>query len=321
MGKYCAFCCYFGNWPSHFQFWLNSCGYNRNIAFFLVSDIDLSMYEVPQNVVLIRLSFSDLVQLIQQKFSEVKVSIERPYKLCDFKTAYGYIFEDYCKGYDYWGYYDIDTIWGQIEKFIPANDDNHLVKIFPCGHLSFIRNIAPWNKVYELVNQVAGTPCRNNMEGKKVVTWQECFSSPNSYYYDEEGGLEPLFASLKEPVYTEVDFDNILPPWRFDHFFSINFPEKSHFLVFAFNDGLLKRYYLKHWGVCAEEISYVHLSKRSLKIKVSVGSEFSIVPNAVIGGQVWNLLKLLYYGRPQRLKNFIQRIKARLSRLLNLKKV
>ena len=315
MTKYSAFCCYFGKWPSHFQFWLDSCRYNRNITFFLVSDIPTDEFRLPENVRVIRRSFLDVYDLICSKFPEIKISLDRPYKLCDFKTAYGYIFDEYCKEYEYWGYYDIDTIWGNIEKFIPANEDNHLVKIFPCGHLSFIKNVVPWNKVFELVNKKAGTPCCNNMEGKTVATWQECFSSPESHYYDEEGGLEPLFASLNENIYSGVDFDNILPPWRFDHFFSINFPEKSHFLVYGFKKGTLSRYFLKNWKVISEEISYLHASKRNFKVKTDNTDNYSIAPDTIVSEKKWNLITLLIYGRPRYLKNLLRRVISRIKKL------
>jgi len=314
MTKYSAFCCYFGKWPTYFQTWLHSCAYNRNITFFLVSDIPTAGVRLPENVTVIPMSFRQVNDRICTKFPELKISLDRPYKLCDFKTAYGYIFDDYCHGYDYWGYYDIDTVWGNIEKFIPANEDNRLVKIFPCGHLCFIRNITPWNKVYELVNRVAGTACRNNMAGKKVSTWQECFSSSESHYYDEEGGLEPLFATLKEEVYEGVDFDNILPPWRFDHFYSINSPEKSRFLVYGYRDGTLKRYYLKNWRIMSEEISYLHVSKRSMEVKTDSNTAFSVVPNAILPVRQWNLFSVMIYGRPRNLRNLLRRVMKRFAR-------
>lgn len=306
--KYAALCCYFGQWPSYFQFWLKSCSYNDKIDFYLVSDISTDGYEVPENVRIVKKSFSQIQERVQTKFPEINVSIERPYKLCDFKTAYGYIFEDLFNGYEYWGFYDIDTIWGDIMKFIPENSDSHFVKIFPCGHLSFVRNVAPYNRIYELVNSVAGTPCRNNMQGKTVATWQECFSSPDSHYYDEEGGLEPYFiknASLN--TYQHVVFDNILPPWRFDHFLSINFPEKSRRLVYSFDQGMLCRHYLNGLSHKSEEIGYLHVSKRKLAVKTADASRFSIYPNRFVEFREWNLVSMIIHGRCRYLYNALQR--------------
>lgn len=314
MKQYAALCCYFGKWPSQFGHWLKSCSYNDGIDFFLVSDIPVEGYYVPANVHVVNMSFAQVVELIRQKFLPLKVSVDRPYKLCDFKTAYGYIFDNLFEGYDYWGFFDIDTIWGDIVKFIPENQDSHLVKIFPCGHLSFIRNLAPWNKIYELVNEVAGTTCRNNMEGKKVAKWEDCFSSPESHYYDEEGGLEPMIAArpeLTQKCYSNVDFDNVLPPWRFDHFYCINFPEKSSHLVYSFEEGHLYRHYLKGLTIVKEEVSYMHASKRHIEVCISDSSRFVIYPSRIARWREWTLMGLLVHGRPRRLMNLMARVKRK----------
>ncbi len=315
--QYAALCCYFGQWPSHFAFWLKSCEYNSGIDFLLVSDIPVEGYTLPQNVHLHRMSFTEVQQRIHGLFdpelAPSRCVIDRPYKLCDYKTAFGQIFSDLFVGYDYWGYYDIDTIWGNILKFIPENADSHLIKIFPCGHLSFIRNVAPYDQVFRLVNQVAGTPCIGNMAGHTVSIWQQCFTSPESHYYDEEGGLEPWFEAHPElGAYMKVDFDNILPPWRFDHFYSINFPQKSHFLSHSFVDGMLCRHYIKGWSVQREEISYLHVSKRILDICAAPNSNFLIRPSSIAAGKEWSLFSLLWYARPQYLKHFLRRIMRKL---------
>ncbi|MDO4497403.1 MAG: hypothetical protein Q4B58_06210 [Bacteroidales bacterium] len=312
--QYSALCCYFGQWPSYFQLWLNSCRYNQAITFFLVTDISTEGYDVPENVHVVMMSFEEVRTLVQQKFPELKVSVDRPYKLCDFKTAYGHIFSHLFEGYAYWGFYDIDTIWGDICKFIPENADNQWVRIFPCGHLSFIRNEAPWHHIYELVNEVAGTPCRNNMEGKQVATWQECFSSPMSHYYDEEGGLEPLLSHLGVAQYGAVDFDNIMPPWRFNHFLCINFPEKSNHLVYSFEQGHLYRHYLHEKQIVREEISYLHISKRQMQVCTYDRERFIIYPNRFAAWKPWTLCRIRLHGRKRFLGHFIQRIINRISK-------
>lgn len=311
--RYAALCCYFGQWPSHFAFWLRSCACNPDIDFLLVSDIPMADYQLPANVRLFRHSFAEIQQRIHELFdaelAPSSASIDRPYKLCDYKPAYGHIFADLFAGYDYWGYYDIDTIWGNILKFIPDNADGHLVKIFPCGHLCFVRRQAPYDQIYRLVNQVAGTDCRNNMSGRLVSTWQQCFASDQSHYYDEEGGLEPWFEAHPElAAYTNVDFDNVLPPWRFDHFLSVNFPQKSHFLAYSFNQGTLCRHYIRGLQMVCEEVSYLHVSKRRLKVCADVQDHFLIRPNCITEGSQWNFFQLLWHARPRYLRQIACRI-------------
>ena len=56
-------------------------------------------------------------QMIQEKF-DYDISICEPHKLCDYKPAYGYIFEQYISEYKFWGHCDIDTIMGDLNEFI-----------------------------------------------------------------------------------------------------------------------------------------------------------------------------------------------------------
>jgi len=44
------------------------------------------------------------------------VSIRGTRKICDLKPAYGEIFGEYIKPYDFWGYCDIDVVWGDLDK-------------------------------------------------------------------------------------------------------------------------------------------------------------------------------------------------------------
>ena len=46
------------------------------------------------------------------------VNIENPYKLCDYKPAYGFLFPEIINDYDFWGQSDIDIICGDIRGFI-----------------------------------------------------------------------------------------------------------------------------------------------------------------------------------------------------------
>lgn len=47
-------------------------------------------------------SFSELQELFQSKF-DFPILLNTPYKLCDYKPAYGDIFSKYLGGYDFWG--------------------------------------------------------------------------------------------------------------------------------------------------------------------------------------------------------------------------
>lgn len=290
--QYAALCCYFGEWPNYFQFWLTSCSYNSSVDFFLVTDISTDGYNVPENVVIVNMTFENLVRRIKETIlltDGKSISCDRPYKLCDFKVAYGHLFRDLFEDYEYWGFYDIDTVWGDIISFIPDNHDNHWLKVFPCGHISFVRNKEPYIEVYRMI------------EGEGTKNWQTVFSTPENHYFDEHGGLHTFFKSPSkiDYYYRKPDFDNIYPPtkrrWR--NFKSINFPECSHYLCYTFEEGHLYRNYLKGLKVHKEEISYLHISKRSMDVKADLDSQrFSIYPNCFDEWREFSAFSLFRYG-------------------------
>lgn len=82
MHKYLLICPYFGKLPSNFQLWLNSCSYNTEVNFLILTD-DKALYEFPENVTVDYMEFAQLQNLIKEKFPFVKHNI-RPYKLCDY---------------------------------------------------------------------------------------------------------------------------------------------------------------------------------------------------------------------------------------------
>lgn len=66
---------------------------------------------------MINISLEDFKKLAEKRLG-FEVNVDTPYKLCDFKPAYGLIFSEYIQGYDFWGQSDIDVIYGDIRNFI-----------------------------------------------------------------------------------------------------------------------------------------------------------------------------------------------------------
>jgi hypothetical protein len=108
---------YIGKFPWYFPYFLKSCACNPDIDFKIFSDTDIPLSVKPNNVELIPYSLKQFNQDAAKVLS-FDVNIENAYKLCDFKPAYGYIFSNYIKDYDFWGYCDIDVIFGNIRSFM-----------------------------------------------------------------------------------------------------------------------------------------------------------------------------------------------------------
>lgn len=111
--------CYYGKFPWYFPFFIHSCEFNPSIDFLIFSDNSYTG-DIPANVKIVNKSIEDLKRLASKKLG-FEVNIDFPYKLCDFKPAYGVIFSEYIKGYIFWAQSDIDIIFGDIRKFMTAD--------------------------------------------------------------------------------------------------------------------------------------------------------------------------------------------------------
>ena len=72
------------------------------------------------------------------------------------KPAYGEIFKEDIKIYDFWGFADLDIIWGSIESFIDDNKLNRFDILTSrekniAGHFTLLRNTNKINKLYKKV--------------------------------------------------------------------------------------------------------------------------------------------------------------------------
>jgi len=108
---------YMGDYPWYFPYFLHSCRYNPSVDFLIFSDKNDPNLELPVNVKMIPYSIDQFKAKVAKELG-FEVAIESGYKLCDFKPAYGYIFADFIKDYDFWGYCDIDLIFGNIRLFM-----------------------------------------------------------------------------------------------------------------------------------------------------------------------------------------------------------
>ena len=108
---------YMGEWPWYFPYFIHSCYYNPTIDFLVFTNNLSLLVNLPPNIQLIPYSIEQF-KIDTTKKLGFGVAVESGYKLCDFKPAYGLIFQDYIQNYDFWGYCDIDIIFGNIRTFM-----------------------------------------------------------------------------------------------------------------------------------------------------------------------------------------------------------
>lgn len=245
---------YFGKFPKGFQFWLMSCKANPTITWIIFTD-DKTRYIYPPNVIVNYCTISDIKKRIQGIY-DFEICLNHPYKLCDFKPAYGEIFTEELKAYDFWGHCDLDMVWGNIRKFITEDILEQYDKIGNQGHSTLYKN-----------NLEVNTRYRTSIPEKpdyKVV-----YSTDQNYAFDEPY-MEEIYHKLKIPYYQEVNFIHLK---KYDYgFYMAHLPEgfgyKNKYQVFTWKNGEINRHYLYKEKIITEEYMYLHYWCRPTTFKI-----------------------------------------------------
>ena len=152
-------------------YFLQSCRSNPGFHWKLFTDCDLSLSR-PSNVDFLPFTFQEFSHLADEKLGE-SLSLSHAYKLCDLKPAYGHLFEDELNGFDFWGYTDLDLIYGDLSRFVSpsilhAHDVISSRANLVNGHFSLFRNGRDLRLAY-----------------RSIPTWLPKFSSEKYENFDE----------------------------------------------------------------------------------------------------------------------------------------
>lgn len=113
----CIIIPYYGGWPSYFKLFLKSCSFNTGVVDYLFFTDITPPNEYPSNVHFQKLSLNDFNHLASRKL-DLAINVTSPYKLCDFRPAYGLIFSEFLQEYNYWGHGDEDVILGDVSGIL-----------------------------------------------------------------------------------------------------------------------------------------------------------------------------------------------------------
>lgn len=261
---------YFGEFRYDFELWLHTCKYNPTINWLILTD-DKTEYNYPQNVEVVYTTFEKLKQRIQNKF-DFPICLPTPYKLCDYRVAYGEIFQEELQNYDYWGHCDMDLVWGNIRNFITDDILNKYEKIGFQGHSTIYKNDKKINKRYKF-----------SVNGKEI--YRDIFSSPDNCFFDERAILD-IYDCKNIPYYTKTIFAN---PSALKYNFQLRyFPKSERYKdkhqIFIWQNGSLYRVYCLGKKILYEEFMYIHFIRRKMNIQirnVKDKDKFVIIPNFI----------------------------------------
>lgn len=264
---------YFGKFPNYFDFWLVSALKNSDFDFLIFTDN--SNYKSINNVQFINMTFQKFRSLLQEKV-EFKICLNEPYKICDYRPLFGSALKKYITDYDFWGFGDVDLIYGKLNRFITPEILNKYDKIYELGHLTLLRNNVKCNNLWKLKHHL-----------KNAYRYDEAFKTPYSCHFDETDGLTQIAKLERISIYNNVDFADVDRSKY--NFFLLGKKNRTESGIFEWKNGNLF-FYSKDSDkkIIKDEIAYVHLQKRKLTIPsmgdsvIDKETKFMIVPNKFI---------------------------------------
>lgn len=272
---------YFGNLDAtgYFTLFLDSCSSNDTIDFLLLTD-DATPYEYPRNIRVELTTLQALKERFQRNYN-FPISLEHPYKLCDYKLAYGELLAKEITGYDAWGFCDIDMVFGDIRAFVTDERLAQFGRVYTRGHLGIFRADVPADFY------------RAQLDDRP--SFQEVLSSETSFSFDEWINRDPRWDALKLigwNVDQTIDNLDIEPPtWRvpgeFRGALSTRDPQMNQrearitkTILYAEKGKLYRIGLLDGTTVLREEIIYAHFQKRRMVRKNNVcAAPYLAAPN------------------------------------------
>lgn len=174
---------YFGRWPEWIDLYLYSCSRNPMIDFIFYTDCPMPQ-KVYSNTIMHKCSYKEYKLLVGKRLG-IDYNIEKPYKLTDLKPFIGLVHEEELKGYDFWGFGDLDLVYGDLSLIINE------------------RNLEKYDLITTHSYHIAGhfTICRNNKYYRnrclEIEYWQDRLVDDKHYAFDEGEWSDMIYPTLR----------------------------------------------------------------------------------------------------------------------------
>ena len=291
--------------PPQYMMWRASALNNSTIDFMFFTDADV---EPATNIIVQKMTFCDFQQVVQKAF-DFPIALDRPYKLCEYKQAYGFILQEYIKEYDFWGFGDLDLVYGDIRSFLTDSVLEHKF-LLGWGHLTFLRNDNDTNTYF--MKEVNGYQDYKNAFTTKKIT-----------FFDEYGykGCSDKWRDCRlEDCWLEWPFDNVSRPKEAYHLCSLNRGWKQVIFEHIGKKLYMLRFINGHLE--KKESLYAHFQHRGfMKDYVTDYSHFLVTPRSIINyPKHFTDLQLRFFCRKRTLMTKYYQWKDRIIWKLGLSK-
>ena len=163
---------YFGTFPVWFDLYLYSCSLQKYVDFVFFTDCDYSNHQSYENVIFNGISYEDYCKCVSMALG-IDFHPDNPYKICDSRPFLGIIHGRDIVRYDWWGYADIDVIYGDLSMLVNQETlkrydiiTTHADRL--AGHFTIVRKSSQYTSI-----------------GYMIENWKEKLESPLGLGVDE----------------------------------------------------------------------------------------------------------------------------------------
>lgn len=199
---------YFGKWPEWIDLYFYSCSRNSFVDFIFYTDCIIPEIKA-DNLKFINISYAEYCKTISQNLN-INFQPKNTYKLTDLKPFLGKIHEDILSNYEWWGFGDLDLVYGDLRMILSKKNlkrynliTTHNYHI--AGHCTFMRN----NDYY-----------RNLCF--KIKDWRAKLEDNMHYGLDEADWSGLVYRTIKYPLAVYRKLLKHLLPKSFNTFMNIS---------------------------------------------------------------------------------------------------
>lgn len=195
---------YFGQWPEWINLFIQSCQYNPDIDWLFFTDCGEPDIKA-SNVQFIQMTFEDYKEQASAKL-DINFNQSDPYKLCDLKPTYGFLHQEHLEGYDFFGFGDIDVIYGQLRHFLTEDvlQKHQLISTHNnriSGHFCLLKNNEQMRNAF-----------------RRIPDWKQLLETQSHLGIDESKFTKVFMPHRKHPQWLKKIYGLFSSYWRNNYF-------------------------------------------------------------------------------------------------------
>lgn len=276
--KIILFVPYFGKLPAYFPAFVHSCGPiadGIDIQVF-TDDETIKSMKLPSNVRYDVWPFDKMKDLVKQKIGNTLFSA---YKLCDYKPCYGNLFSEFTEGYEYWGYCDVDMMFGDMVAYLHSINYRQYDRIGRYGHFTIYRNTDEIRQLYRTEIKDAG--CTTRFSYVSDTTYPCNFDEQGMNRICNAKGIR--FWEDSSLLNTSYGYKH-LHTWQFKNDYQVWTWEDGHVCAYSYGDNR---------EIIRTEASYLHFMMHKLELKTALSSNLLITHEGIEAFLPENLHQIL----------------------------